>query len=63
MRAKTTRGGDTADECRPEPVAWPGGEGTSPLPLDTTLEATKLRVARLARTIETEVIPRLVRQP
>jgi methanogenic corrinoid protein MtbC1 len=43
-------------------VSWPGGDGVAPLPLDTTLDATKLRVARLARTIETEVIPRLVRQ-
>jgi methanogenic corrinoid protein MtbC1 len=62
VRSKTTRAGDAVEECRPEPVSWPGGDGASPLPVDTTLEATKLRVARLARTIETEVIPRLVRQ-
>jgi len=62
VRTKTMRGREAADECRPEPVSWPGGDGVAPLPLDTTLDATKLRVARLARTIETEVIPRLVRQ-
>jgi methanogenic corrinoid protein MtbC1 len=62
VRAKTTRAGDAVEQCRPEPVTWPGVDGASPLPVDTTLEATKLRVARLARTIETEVIPRLVRQ-
>jgi len=47
--------------CNPEPVPWPQGLGaTAGLTVDATLNATKARVARLARTIETEVIPRLV---
>lgn len=58
-----TRGGGQAQACHPDPVAWPAGaDGSSAGGIDTTLGATKLRVARLARTIETEVIPRLVRQ-
>jgi len=58
-----TRGGGQAQACSPDPVAWPGGaDGASDVGIDTTLNATKSRVARLARTIETEVIPRLVRQ-
>ena len=63
MRAKSSQGGMEVHACSPKPVAWPGaadyhGPGQS---IDTTLGATKVRVARLARTIETEVIPRLVR--
>lgn len=47
--------------CNPEPVPWPQGLGaTAGLAVDATLNATKARVARLARTIETEVIPLLV---
>ena len=63
MRAKSSQGGTGSHECNPEPVAWPGASDQDPAhPLDTTLHAAKSRVARLAKTIETEVIPRLVRQ-
>lgn len=63
MRAKSSQGGAGAQECNPEPVAWPGASGLdSAHALDATLHAAKSRVARLAKTIETEVIPRLVRQ-
>jgi methanogenic corrinoid protein MtbC1 len=43
-------------------VVWPGGNEGVPTSVDATLAATKSRVSRLTRTIETEVIPRLVRQ-
>jgi MerR family transcriptional regulator, light-induced transcriptional regulator len=63
VRAKSTPGARVPHECNPEPVAWPGREeGLLPHPLDANLAVAKSRVARLARTIETEVIPRLVRQ-
>lgn len=64
MRAKLSQGGGTAaHECKPEPVVWPGrDDGGAMLLMDTTLGAAKARVSRLTRTIETEVIPRLVRQ-
>jgi MerR family transcriptional regulator, light-induced transcriptional regulator len=61
MRAKSAQGAGVVRECSAEPVPWPGGSGASH-PLDTTLDAAKARVSRLTRTIETEVIPRLVRQ-
>lgn len=62
MRAKP-QGGGQLHECSPEPVAWPGGvDGGTAQSIDANLHAAKLRVARLAKTIETEVIPRLVRQ-
>lgn len=60
VRAKVTRGEAQSQACSPDPVTWP--EGGAAVGLDITLDATKARVARLARTIETEVIPRLVRQ-
>lgn len=64
MRAKLSQGGGgAAHECNPEPVAWPGrDDGGVMSSMDTTLGAAKARVSRLTRTIETEVIPRLVRQ-
>ena len=63
MRVKSSQVGSGAHECNPVPVVWPGApDGGSAQTLDTTLNAAKLRVARLAKTIETEVIPRLVRQ-
>ena len=63
MRAKSSQVGGGAHKCNPEPVVWPGASDGDPAQaLDTTLNAAKLRVARLAKTIETEVIPRLVRQ-
>jgi methanogenic corrinoid protein MtbC1 len=46
----------------PEPVIWPSDEEGSRMGLDLTLSATKARVTRLTRTIQSEVIPRLVRQ-
>jgi methanogenic corrinoid protein MtbC1 len=42
-------------------VAWPAGPAQAPGP-DTHLGATKRRVASLARTLETEILPRLVKQ-
>lgn len=63
MRVKLSQGGAGTQECKPEPVAWPGALGLDSVQaLDATLHAAKSRVARLAKTIETEVIPRLVRQ-
>lgn len=62
MRGKSTQAGAEWHECTPEPVSWPGGGDAGGQPLDATLSAAKSRVARLAKTIETEVIPRLVRQ-
>jgi MerR family transcriptional regulator, light-induced transcriptional regulator len=58
---KSSRGAADAQACTPEPVPWPGGEPPHVPPIDTALEITKARVARLARAIETEVIPRLVK--
>ena len=47
--------------CNPEPVAWPEAMGAAAgMAVDANLDATRARVARLARAIETEVIPRLV---
>jgi MerR family transcriptional regulator, light-induced transcriptional regulator len=58
---RSTRNTPTPRECSPEPVAWPtapaGGVGP-----DTNLGAAKRRVSSLARTIETEILPRLVKQ-
>lgn len=62
MREKSTQAGAEWHECTPEPVLWPGAGEAGGQPLDATLSAAKSRVARLAKTIETEVIPRLVRQ-
>lgn len=72
MQAKLAQGGgaglhdlarERPHECNPEPVVWPGrADGGGMSPMDTTLGAAKARVSRLTRTIETEVIPRLVRQ-
>ena len=62
MPSKQSQGRDTTQECAPEPVAWPGDEDGQTGSLDFTLNATKARVSRLTRTIQSEVIPRLVRQ-
>ncbi len=56
-----SRSGSTHRECNPEPVLWPSAEGTSHGP-STSLQTAKQRVGRLAHTLETELIPRLVRQ-
>ncbi len=64
MRAKPSQGDSGVRECSHEPVMWPGvvdGKGAAHA-LDANLGATKARVSRLAKTLETEVIPRLVRQ-
>jgi methanogenic corrinoid protein MtbC1 len=58
---RSTRNAPAADQCLPEPVPWPSGQGTGVGP-DTNLGAAKKRVASLARTIETEILPRLVQQ-
>lgn len=47
--------------CQPEPAPWPRAAGiATPTPVGATLDAARERVARLARAIEAEVIPRLV---
>jgi methanogenic corrinoid protein MtbC1 len=58
---RSTRNAPAADQCHPEPVPWPSGQGPAGGP-DTNLGAAKQRVASLARTIETEILPRLVQQ-
>ena len=62
MPSKQSQGRGAAQECTPEPVAWPGEDEGHVSGVDLTLSATKLRVTRLTRTIQSEVIPRLVRQ-
>ncbi len=62
MPSKQSQGGRAAPECSPEPVAWPGDESGTSAGMDITLGAAKARVSRLTRTIESEVIPRLLRQ-
>ncbi len=62
MPSKQSQSRSAAQECVPEPVAWPSGEEGQPAGVDITLGATKSRVTRLTRTIQSEVIPRLVRQ-
>jgi methanogenic corrinoid protein MtbC1 len=62
MRDKSTQAGAEWHGCTPEPVLWPGAGEAGGQQLDASLSAAKSRVARLAKTIETEVIPRLVRQ-
>lgn len=61
MPQRSTRNAPAADQCLPEPVPWPSGQGTGAGP-DTNLGSAKKRVASLARTIETEILPRLVQQ-
>jgi MerR family transcriptional regulator, light-induced transcriptional regulator len=58
---RSTRNAPAAVQCQPEPVSWPAGEAPAGGP-DTNLGAAKKRVASLARTIETEILPRLVQQ-
>ncbi len=62
MPTKSSRGGgEQGHVCKPEPVRWPAaGEPASVTAVAANLGAAKARVARLAKTIETEVIPRLV---
>jgi methanogenic corrinoid protein MtbC1 len=60
MRAKRSQGQAAGHApCVAEPAAWPAGEARGAA-LDFTLDAAKQRVSRLARTLEAEVIPRLV---
>jgi MerR family transcriptional regulator, light-induced transcriptional regulator len=56
-----SRSGPTHRECTPEPVSWPSAAGESHGP-STSLKTAKQRVGHLAHTLETELIPRLVRQ-
>jgi methanogenic corrinoid protein MtbC1 len=61
MRPKPTPQSDPP--CRPEPAAWPAAGGDAPAGrLDADLSAVRMRVSRLTHTLETDVIPRLVRQ-
>lgn len=61
MRPKPTPQSDPP--CLPEPAAWPqAGDDASAGRLDADLSAVRLRVSRLTHTLETDVIPRLVRQ-
>ena len=64
MRAKMSATAKVAPACESMPVGWPAGSAGRTVPgsggLGTSLEATKQRVARLARTLESQVIPRLV---
>jgi methanogenic corrinoid protein MtbC1 len=63
MRPKSSRRPPAVQECAPEPVVWPGGAGPAGVTsVDGDLSAVRLRVSRLTRTLETDVIPRLVRQ-
>ncbi len=59
MRAKMSA--NAVPACEPTPVSWPTGRSAPDSGgLGASLNATKQRVARLARTLEAEVIPRLV---
>jgi MerR family transcriptional regulator, light-induced transcriptional regulator len=58
---RSTRNAPAAVQCLPEPVPWPEGQAPVGGP-DTNLGAARKRVASLARTIETEILPRLVQQ-
>lgn len=61
MQANSSEGRNpSAHPCEPEPVGWPDGGGGSGSTLDVSLGYAKARVSRLAHTLETEVIPRLV---
>jgi methanogenic corrinoid protein MtbC1 len=63
MRPKSSRRPPAVEECAPEPVVWPGGAGTTGVAgVDGDLSAVRSRVSRLTRALETDVIPRLVRQ-
>jgi len=63
MRHKPSPQAAPAVECAPEPVAWPGdGHDPQPAGVDADLSTVRLRVSRLTHTLQTDVIPRLVRQ-
>lgn len=62
MPSKQLQGRGGVPHCTPEPVAWPRDAEGNSRGLDVSLAAAKSRVSRLTRTIETEVIPRLLRQ-
>ncbi len=61
MPQRSTRDAPVPQECNPEPVPWPADAAGGPGP-DLHLSAARQRVGRLARTLETEILPRLVRQ-
>jgi methanogenic corrinoid protein MtbC1 len=57
----TSRTPKEAEPCAEPPAAWPAGtHGSSWSNAETDNHDAKLRLARLARAIETDVIPRLV---
>lgn len=63
MRPKSSRRPPAVQPCSPDPVAWPEPpDGTRPAGVDTDLSTVRRRVSRLTHTLETDVIPRLVRQ-
>lgn len=63
MRPKSSPRPPAVHPCAPEPVSWPGaGASVGPLGVDADLNTARQRVARLTHTLETDVIPRLVRQ-
>jgi MerR family transcriptional regulator, light-induced transcriptional regulator len=61
---KGSRGAQAGAACEAQPLLWPGNAldgAASPLSvMGTTLGLAKERVSRLARTLQSEVIPRLV---
>ncbi len=63
MRPKSSRRPPAVQPCSPDPVAWPEPpDGTRLAGVDTDLSTVRRRVSRLTHTLETDVIPRLVRQ-
>lgn len=61
MRPKPTP--QSEPSCSPEPAAWPEAGDDAPAGrVDADLSAVRMRVSRLTHTLETDVIPRLVRQ-
>jgi methanogenic corrinoid protein MtbC1 len=63
MRLGPTPVTGTPDSCQPEPAAWPEAADTAGAArVDADLSAVRRRVSRLTHTLETDVIPRLVRQ-
>lgn len=63
MRPKQSSPPQAVDRCQPDPVGWlPPPDRSLPHAVDADLSAVRLRVSRLTHTLETDVIPRLVRQ-
>jgi MerR family transcriptional regulator, light-induced transcriptional regulator len=62
MPSKQSQGRGGVSRCTPEPVAWPRDVEGKTRGVDVSLAAAKARVTSLTRTIESEVIPQLLRQ-